>query len=697
MTTVKNGKLIQVTENDLSSLEKILSGTTKPFTFDELADKLAHKKTSSQMSQEVKKYDPECRYEVGELIYKEYDEPLTVSSKGTDHFKRAVVLTVVGKVPYKEFNCEMLEVDYSGGGPFRKYIDYMKKTRTQVLLPSNLEGKAKTPEILERKEDPRLSMLPMTDQDLKSLGKNLKQALSRSPRFFNWGDYWQLARAQVAVPEGKITLIRSHLQKTKQSAATTELVSQFLGIPGEDDLFTLHCMSLSSTLDKKYKKDFICTYPLGWGKWHLKAVLQSLPQNLPLAAARARIPPAGEEEIKKPAAAPEFPLKLYLTWREVLSGGIKIPGSLNREFSFSWEYVFTDIDAGKDYSVYYYPASRFLLGLKDCFEEANVPQGALITLEKKGPGRLSFRLKASKKKIAVPRLVYHPQDDTFEYSGEEDFTLCVPNKIIHLEREMLSRVISLYEQRGKRSLKELLALVFKNFGLETNRYSLHYVQAYHLVDLLKNTTQEDVEKVLQATPEFVMAEKAKGIYFYREKIVAEEEVRPEEMAEAPAGISPEVPAGEGLEEAPPAAEAFEAPAERVPAPEREERYRAEARMDARAEPSEAELEKKAPPAKKEKFPRKKKMRPEAEKERWVRKGARRMIEEKIELEEAEQEALITVKSKEKEARAEVAGKKEEKVKYKPPVSEQPEFGVFAEKLKSALNKKKQEPEKEKKE
>ena len=41
----------------------------------------------------------------------------------------------------KSFNCEMLEVDYDGGGVFRKYIDYMKKTRTQVLLPSNSEGR----------------------------------------------------------------------------------------------------------------------------------------------------------------------------------------------------------------------------------------------------------------------------------------------------------------------------------------------------------------------------------------------------------------------------------------------------------------------------------------------------------------------------------------------------------------------------
>ncbi len=106
-----------------------------------LAEKLAFLKTAGQRAQDVKRYDPYARYEVGDYVYKEYDETLTVGSKNVEHFKGAVILKVVGKTFYKSFNCEMLEVDYAGGGVFRKYIDYMKKTRTQVLLPSNSEGR----------------------------------------------------------------------------------------------------------------------------------------------------------------------------------------------------------------------------------------------------------------------------------------------------------------------------------------------------------------------------------------------------------------------------------------------------------------------------------------------------------------------------------------------------------------------------
>ena len=55
-------------------------------------------------------------------------------------FKGPVVLTVVHKIGYKDYDCEMLEVDYTSGGTFRKYVDYMKKIKAQVLLPSNVGG-----------------------------------------------------------------------------------------------------------------------------------------------------------------------------------------------------------------------------------------------------------------------------------------------------------------------------------------------------------------------------------------------------------------------------------------------------------------------------------------------------------------------------------------------------------------------------
>jgi hypothetical protein len=90
---------------------------------------------------------------------------------------------------------------------------------------------------------------------------------------------------------------------------------------------------------------------------------------------------------------------------------------------------------------------------------------------------------------------------------------------------------------------------------------------------------------------------------------------------------------------------------------------------------------------------------EAEKGLRARRGARRVLEERISAEEYEQEAFQALKEKEKkEALAEKAAAPSEvkEKKAKPVVTEEPKFGLFAEKLKTALDKKDKGKEKKKK-
>ena len=92
------------------------------------------------------------------------------------------------------------------------------------------------------------------------------------------------------------------------------------------------------------------------------------------------------------------------------------------------------------------------------------------------------------------------------------------------------------------------------------------------------------------------------------------------------------------------------------------------------------------------------MRMEAEKTLRARRGAKRIIEERIETQEFEQEALIAVKEKEKkteEVEKVARPPKEKEKKAKPTVKEDPVFGLFAEKLKTALGKKGGEKKEEK--
>ena len=691
----KDNTLVQVTPDDIGRLEKELAGTRKPAALRELAEKLAFQKTAGQRLQDVTFYDPGRAYKVGDSIYKEYDEELMVGSKTHEHFQGAVVLTVVKKIFYKAYGSEMLEVDYSGGGTFRKYIDYMKKTKTQVLLPSNDGGGNQPAPVIPKDQDPRLTELPMTDRDLKTLERHLKLALAKNPAVFSWGETWQLVAAQPAIPEEKIKEIEASIAATKISASTEGLVRAFFNLEPSHDLFDIHCLTLNHLLETKAKKEFIQVQPVGWGKWHIKSVLAAMPEGLGLAAEAARVPDFEGPDIQPVTPFHDFPLKVYLSWREILSGGVKIPKSFNKELSLAREYVFTDADENKHYLVYYFPQQGYFLGLKDFFAAANIPQGTSMTLEKTGPVQFNFWLKKSKKKIAVAKMAYDPATDTFAEAGEAA-TLAMPNKIIYLERDQLVRLTGLIPHREGLDLKDLLILVFKNFSLASANFALHYLRAYHLADILKRTTQEDVEFTLLNSPEFEKSDKKKGIFYFREALPEKEAAAPILAAEIPV----EAPVEEAVEEIPSIEFTIieEAPVKVTPHEQAEAAAiaEAEAELEAFEEEKKPKEEKAAPaPPKKEK----KKIKLEGYRRPKTRKSERRVLEEEIAQQEGEREALFAEKGAEDEGAEGLVPEGAEGAGEAAPVEEPKPVGpgplgafggLFAEKLKLAIKKKREE-------
>jgi hypothetical protein len=667
--------LTTVTDEDLVFVERELERTPHPLPARDLAAKLAFAKTATERTQDVKKYDPDARYEVGDSIEKHYSEPLTVGSKAVEHFEGRVILKIVAKTYSKHFDCEMLEVDYPGGGVFRKYIDYMKKTRTQVLLPSNPGGRGRDAEIMAKADDPRLTELPMTERDLRALEKNLRARLAKDPNVFSWNDYWQLAAKRVDIRPEKVQEIEAEFVATGLSAATEDLVRKHFGLEASSDLFDLTCLSLNALFEKKYKKEFILLADSGWGKWHLKSILNALPEGLALAAPMADLPELEEVEKPEMSIVQDFPIKIYLTWREILSGGIKIPRSLGKALVHAREYVFTDPDENKPYTLYYYPNQSFFLGLQDYYAQHNIPQGASLTLERTGPNTFKFWVKKSKKKISVLRLGYDPERDAFVDSGEEAYTFAEPNKIIYIERETLAHLLPLIESREGLSLRDLVIIIFRDPALATSSHSLHFLRAYHLIDVVRQTTQEDVEYALLNSPEFTKSDKKKGVFTYREPFVPEEEVPLEEAYR------------EGYEE--PAAEAYtpeEAALEAV-AEELREAEPDTGLEEALPEPAKAPEAGAEPgaPSKKEKAFKRKKPKAEGEKGPRPKKSERRVIEEKIVEEESVQEALAAVKEKEEEGLEQRA--KEKKEEFRPAPKEEPKFGIFGDLLKTALKKK----------
>jgi hypothetical protein len=727
----KQNDITKITDEDLLYVKTELDENKKPEVLHVLSKKLAYKKNATQLSQEVKIYDPQCEFKIGDLIYKEYDEPLVVSSKGTEHFKGGVVLKVVNKIVFEDYG-EMLEVDYTGGGVFRKHIDFMKKTKTQVLLPSKQSGQTLIPEKLQKEEDPRLRELPMTEKDLKNLMRNLQAEMNKSPDFFNWNDLWQLEKNRIEIKDKTIKDIAAYFKKNNQPDTTENLVSKFLDIKQSEEIFDIYCMSLNFHLEKKHRKDFIFVSSQGWGEWFLKDILDSFLTDLPLLAPKIKLPELkGEKDFILPQIQ-KFPLRVYLTWREICSSGILIPKSLNRELSNSRKYICVDSESGDEYSVYYYPNKNFILGFKEFYEKNSVPQGASLTLERESPVRFNLTLKKSRKGISAPQVTYNSKNNTFVKADQDMYTNCIPHKVIHLESETLENLVQMYKEIQGMDLHQLLIHLFKNFGLEGENSSLHFLRAYHLADMLRRTSQEDVEKVLHLSEEFIPSEKAKGLFLYIEKSEIEEEREPEKKKVETAETRGEEKIAARNEELFEIGTVGEITYEHIkeqevkvvePAPPEpktieSEKIKHEKPKSARTPkpfqkkepliPPAPEAEKFAAPleekekaqAKKEKPAKKKKQKAalEMEKTPRKRKGERKFIEEKIELEESELEALYAEKFEEKKDITEESkepSEKETPIDYQQFISQGTlSGGLFGEKLKTALDKKKDDKKKE---
>ena len=281
----------------------------------------------------------------------------------------------------------MLEVDYSGGGTFRKYVDYMKKTKTDVLLPSNVGLANTAPPVMGSGEDPRLTELPMQDRDLKDPGAQPADGHGQVARLLQLGRplaaQGQPARDRRRQDQGD----RGPPDRDRELGGhDRRSVRKFFGLEPSSDLFEIHCLWLNHILETKHKKEFVAVSPVDWGNWHLKSVLNAMPEGLPLAAAEALLPEFDPAEKVDITPFHEFPLKVYLGWREILSGGVKIPKTYNKELAHSREYIFTDADENKSYIVYYFPQTRLFPGPEGVFRRGQHPPGHEHDPGKGGPG-----------------------------------------------------------------------------------------------------------------------------------------------------------------------------------------------------------------------------------------------------------------------------------------------------------------------
>ena len=90
--------------------------------------------------------------------------------------------------------------------------------------------------------------------------------------------------------------IREFLKDRQASESTEFFVENFCKVDPADPDFAATCFALNVVMTSQYKIDLQQTSSAGWGKWHLKSLLNALPENLALSAPLAGVPEMDEIE-----------------------------------------------------------------------------------------------------------------------------------------------------------------------------------------------------------------------------------------------------------------------------------------------------------------------------------------------------------------------------------------------------------------
>lgn len=678
-------KKIFIEEKDIEWIKSLIREHGSPIPLEEIATQLARKKSALTQGKRVKIFNPEIDYEVGDLIYKYYDEDLKFSREKVEHFKGGVVLRVIGKEKRPE-GFSILRVTYDGTGLFKQYIDFLERTSSHLLIPCGFSGKSEPVEYLEDEE--ALMDAPLDLNYVKRLSKILDEVLKKSDEFIHWNSYFYLKELLEDVKDaGK--KVEEYLKEKGDFETTYNLVEKLYSVKFTDEKFYSWCISLNCALEAKGKSKVVKVSNHDWGKWGLRSFFTSLKENLPIAEKPIKIGSLRRNKKEIVRMIWKFyaderqeksqHLRFYLTWREIFSGALRIPREFQNVFGEEREIILTDQDKRKTYKAFYYPEEGFLLGLNEIYQTYNPIQGSLFFLQKDDFNKYIYSFRKAKKVITAFKCEYDREKRRIVFTGHPVETHTDINKTILILKDELDKINSLWEEGSKiENLNELLHFVFMNFGNPSESYKIFHLKAYHIADMFRNVRKEDFETVLFGNPEFFPSEEEKG-FFYLDltKIGGEEVVEEvEEEKEEVEILEEEMESFEEKE----FMEQIEQPLETV-VPEEEIIEKSEIE-----EPVVEEKPEVSPPSELEIYRR---FKEELKKTKIKgKKGGRKVIEERIRLEESEKEAEIYIKESVEEQEREKPEEKEEVVK--PPLKETPKIGIFGAKLSKVLSEKKED-------
>ena len=519
---------LDIGADDIQFIKSHLKGLSDPIEFEALLFQVARYKTRDKRQSQVKIYDPGCEYRVGDLIYKEYSGRLPVGGKNTIELTQGVILSV--EEARSRMGLNEIRLSYDGTSEFRRYTEYLKRQKIELLLPHKQEDPPLPDRYLAEPEDPRAQQAPLIERDLNILRKKLVAALHRESDIAYISDRVILKENLKPIKAEIFDSIKEFLKSHQASESTEFFIKNFLNLEPDAPEFAAYCFALNYTMTHQYKIDFQQTISVGWGKWHLISTLYYLKKNALISEINPLLSSATLQNKKnlaqrrkklEEAIFAEGENRYYLTQREIASGALKLKAGLY-DFGNATEIEALDAGNQKSHLLYYYPEANLLLGLGQMYESYKAVQGTIISFEQRPDKRFLVTVKTSKKGTITDKIVYDPEKKTFRLSEEKISTPVFVNKAIFLEPEALKTLeATLAELRKIETFNKLIHKIFLTFGVKERNYELHLLRLYHILDMIYAVDMRLVADVILSNAEFIPSEKVIGVFYLDSDAVVE--------------------------------------------------------------------------------------------------------------------------------------------------------------------------------
>jgi hypothetical protein len=513
---------------EMDFIREFLQGRTQPVEFEDIVYQVALFKTRDNRKSRVKVYDPGCEYKAGDLIFKDYPGQLPVGNKKYITMDRGVILKV--EEARSRGGLEEILLSYEGTSDFRRYTEYLVKQKIDLLLPHKEEKPCREAEFITIDVDPRQTQAPLIQRDFNILRKKLVTALNKETAIaFSNGKVLLKENLKPIAPE-VFDGIREFLKGRQFSESTEFFVENFCKVAPDAPDFAATCFALNIIMTSQYKIDLQQTSSAGWGKWHLISVLYHIKKNALVSEANpflSKISYADRKNLLQKRKKFEEQIfsegetRYFLTQREVSSGAVRLKPGLYH-FGEEVEIEAVDTFTHKTHTLYYYQDENLLLGFDKVFESYKALQGTTLVFEQTTAGEFQFTVKTTKKGAITDRIVYDAEKKVFVDSGEKMASTVAPNKSIFLEAEVFHALAErLDEFRKVETYNKLFHKIFLEFGGREKNYEIHILRLYHILDLIAPVDLRLVEEVILSNPEFVPSEKVAGVFYLDSDAVLE--------------------------------------------------------------------------------------------------------------------------------------------------------------------------------